>query len=296
MTEQPSDSRRYLKANVIVSRMHLEAVCNYIHENITEGLIINDDEHKDQAGIEFYLPDNSNCEFTDGLLKYLNDIYKDEPFHTENLSVETVAETAWVENYRRSVQPILIDGRLVIRPPWAEVDSSEKIDIIIEPKMAFGTGSHETTQLCLIEILHRFEPGQSLLDLGCGSGVLSILAAKIGASLIAAVDIDPEAIANAVENVGINRVSNRIDIHEGSIEKAENQPSYDFIAANIMIDVIEKLFHKILKVSQPKGIIVLSGILISEEKRLLELLDKYGVKNFKITYMGEWLSATVINE
>jgi ribosomal protein L11 methyltransferase len=162
--------------------------------------------------------------------------------------------------------------------------------------MAFGTGRHETTKLCIREILKHLKGGQDFLDLGCGSGILSVLAAKLGARRVRAIDIDGVAVRNCRENVFINNVTKVVEVREGSIEQAEGDPPYDFIVANIIRSTIISLYEKIHASVKPGGVIVLSGLLESDEAPVIKTISKFSFLKYDINRDGQWLAITVIRK
>ena len=160
----------------------------------------------------------------------------------------------WLAEWKKHWKPTTV-GRFVIAPPWEEVDEAGKIVIRIEPNMAFGTGTHETTQLCLSEIDKQFQSGESFLDVGTGTGILAIAAAKLGASDIFACDTDVDSIAIARENALSNGTPS-IEFSTDSIS-GETAP-YDFVCSNLTIDVILPMLDLLL--SRSKRMLVMSGI------------------------------------
>ncbi len=287
-----SDSRKYLEVSFYVPRDHSEAVCNFIIENFSAGLILDEDEKSDEVGVRFYIPPDDIVAVKEQLTAYLSQLENLSEFNQSRIHTQAVEELSWVETFRQSVKPIILEG-VVIRPPWAEIEMPGAIDIVIEPKMAFGTGSHETTRLCLKAILKHFKRGQSFFDLGCGSGILSILAARMDGGNIKGVDIDTDAVENARENIEINGVADKIEIVHGSVESAESDPLYDFAAANLIITTIEELYDRLNSIVRPGGIILLSGLLVEDEARTRKLLDRDDIDHYDITRDGEWLAFVI---
>ena len=160
----------------------------------------------------------------------------------------------WLAEWKKHWKPTTI-GRFVIAPPWFDVDESDKIVIRIEPNMAFGTGTHETTQLCVAEIDKHYVPGESFLDVGTGTGILAIAAAKLGATEIFACDTDTDSITIARENADANHTGS-ISFDTASI--SDETPAYDFVCANLTIDVILPILDLLLRKS--KRLLVMSGI------------------------------------
>src|SRR4051812_21392485 len=153
-----------------------------------------------------------------------------------------VEDRDWLAEWKRHWKPTEI-GKFVIAPPWSEVDS-EKIVIRIEPNMAFGTGTHDTTQLCLKAIGEHYSPKMSLLDVGTGTGILAIAAAKLGGAGILACDTDADSIKIARENAVLNNVGENIEFADGPIDEAT--PKFDFVCANLTVDVIVPILSLLL--------------------------------------------------
>jgi len=217
------------------------------------------------------------------------------------ISVErTVIEnTDWLAEWKKHWKPTTI-GRFVIAPPWENVGDPDKILIRIEPNMAFGTGTHETTQLCLRAIDKNYVPGKSFLDVGTGTGILAIATAKItaehtkGASIsamtrILALDTDPDSIKIAQENAILNVVDDLVRFAEGEISAESAQ--FDFVCANLTLDVIRPIIPLLL--SKTEENLILSGILADEESFILEALSENDVNDLSIERLGEWMAVAV---
>ena len=193
----------------------------------------------------------------------------------------------WLAEWKKHWKPTTI-GRFVIAPPWEELNDGGKIVVRIEPNMAFGTGTHETTQLCLAEIDNQFQAGESFLDVGTGTGILAIAAAKLGASDIFACDTDVDSIDIARENAVSNGTPSII-FSTDSI--STETPTYDFVCANLTIDVILPMLD--LLHSKSKRLIVMSGILGDQESMITSALNERGITDHRIERLGEWISVTV---
>ena len=211
------------------------------------------------------------------------------------MSVREVADEDWLGEWKKSWQPVEL-GRLVIAPPWGDVRvGGDRIVIRIEPGMAFGTGTHETTRLCLKAIM-RFFKGMSFLDVGTGTGILAIAAAKLfPEARIAACDTDPEAIQIARENAQLNGVAERIDFRVGSVDESGREPataSADFVCANLTADVIGTLLPALIGASC--GRLVLSGILDSQVDAIVDQLHDLGNSgNLVMMQDGEWVALVI---
>jgi len=177
-----------------------------------------------------------------------------------------IKEEDWSRNWKKTFKPIQVTNRIIIKPSWIKKRFPKKLVIEIEPKMAFGTGEHSTTRLCLGALEKSLKTGDRALDLGTGSGILAIAAAKLGASYVLALDIDPDAVSNARENFKRNRVQKIIDLKLGTLSCKISDDGFDLIVANLTKTQIVKFFEGMNRVLKKGGIFVLSGIQTEEKK------------------------------
>ncbi len=278
----------FIEVTVQVPREHCDAICNYIVENLTTGMVLEDEEGSAETGIVFYVPSDKAGSYRQPFETYLNAVIGSVP----PLREKTVKNVEWEEQYRASVVPIWITDDLLVRAPWHPADPNAKYELLIEPKMAFGTGTHETTRSCLKIIRAKFSQGQRFLDLGCGSGILSILADKMGASYIKAIDYDLVAVDNCKENIEINSVSAARDVLFGSIEKCTGDSPYDFVCANIIKSTILPMLPRLVQLTAPKGTLVLSGLLDIDETDTTAALQSAGMNQISIMRDNKWLTFT----
>jgi ribosomal protein L11 methyltransferase len=197
-----------------------------------------------------------------------------------------VAERDWLAEWKQGWRPTEV-GRFVVAPPWSEVEEGAgRIVIRVEPGMAFGTGTHETTRLCLAAIERHFR-GRSFLDVGTGTGVLAIAAAKLVPSArVEACDTDALAVSVAEENARRNGVAGRISFRVGSLD--ETTASADFVCANLTADVILPLLPALLAATC--GRLVLSGILATQSDAVRARLRALGAGDCEVTQEGEWIA------
>lgn len=207
---------------------------------------------------------------------------------------ETIENADWLAEWKKHWKPTTI-GRFIIAPPWETVDDPDRIVIRIEPNMAFGTGTHETTQLCIAAIERLYQPGDSFLDVGTGTGILAIAAAKLSdknyvssAAKILACDTDPDSIKISRENAESNGVE-WIDFEIGPI--SSETPTLDFVCANLTIDVILPMLSMLLE--KTGKTLVMSGILAEQESLIVDALAERDVDDFQVQRQGEWISVTV---
>lgn len=185
-------------------------------------------------------------------------------------AVETVAEQNWVQLTQAQFEPIRVSRRLWIVPSWHEAPDPSAVNLVLDPGMAFGTGSHPTTRLCLEWLEHNVSTGCSLLDYGCGSGILAIAAARLGAGCVAGVDIDPQAVEAARANAERNEVT--------AVFSDSTQPvagEYDLVVANILSNPLRVLAPAICAHVRPGGRLALSGILREQADEIIAIYAQW---------------------
>ncbi len=182
-------------------------------------------------------------------------------------------EEDWRNNWKQYFYPIPVGEKLLIRPTWRdEYEAGERKVINIDPGLAFGTGNHETTRLCLSELEKHITPKTKILDVGCGSGILAIAAVLLGAESAFGVDIDPTAVRTAYENASLNGVSDKCEFVSGNLtDKVEG--TYDVIAANIVADAIILLSKDVKSFMSESSVYIMSGIIESRLPDVLKALD-----------------------
>lgn len=210
-----------------------------------------------------------------------------------------IADQNWMEAWKQHYRPILIGQRLLILPAWLDSPEPERIDIKIDPGMAFGTGTHPTTQLCLelMEVHADHYPLSTVIDIGCGSGILSIAALKLGAKTALGVDIDAESVTNSRENADTNGIGDELILAQGSVAEvlAGQFPfkSAPLVVANILAPVIVRLFAAgLAELVEPGGAVILSGILLEQEQNVIEAAQAKGLVLTEHRQMGDWVAFT----
>ena len=210
-----------------------------------------------------------------------------------------IADQNWMEAWKQHYKPILIGERLLILPAWLESPDPKRIPIKIDPGMAFGTGTHPTTQLCL-ELMERsvISNWKLVIDVGCGSGILSIAALKLGAEKVLGVDIDMESVRNSRENADVNEVGEELLLGQGSVaEVLAGQfafKSAPLVVANILAPVLIRLFEAgLADLIQPNGEIILSGILDHQAESVIEAGQAKGLKRGEVRQMKDWVAISM---
>lgn len=204
-----------------------------------------------------------------------------------------IAQTDWSEAWKANYKPIRIGRRLVVIPAWLEPAlEPEAVVIRLDPGMAFGTGTHPTTQLCLAAVERHLRPGQPVIDLGTGSGILAIAAAKLGSGPVLAYDIDDEAVRVAGENVLANGVADRVTVAKGSLaELLAAGARAPIVLANILTHTLTHLFDQgLAQLVAPGGLIVLSGILDSQAYEVLAALKTHSLTLAAQEHIEDWVA------
>ncbi len=206
----------------------------------------------------------------------------------------------WVNNWKQYFHQFYVDDILII-PSWEDVkpEDNDKMVIHIDPGTAFGTGMHETTQLCIRQLRKYVTEGCRILDVGCGSGILGMLALKFGAGYSVGTDLDPCAIDATKENMEVNGISedqyevmigNIIDDKE--VQDKVGYACYDIVAANILADVLVQLTPVIVNQLKPGAIYITSGIIDDKEQTVTDAVKAAGLEVLDVTYQGEWVCVT----
>ena len=220
-------------------------------------------------------------------------------------SYKEIEDQNWMEAWKQHYKPILIGQRLVIVPAWMDSPDPNRIPIRIDPGMAFGTGTHPTTQLCLELMEHCFTQSkledrelEIVFDVGCGSGILSIAALKLGAKSALGVDIDAGSIVNARENADTNQIGDELILEVGSVrEILDGMFAFrkaPLVLANILAPVIVRLFDSgLAELIDENGTIILSGILEEQASSVIEAAQAKGLKMNERKQMGDWVALRV---
>ncbi|MFM1601545.1 50S ribosomal protein L11 methyltransferase [Helcococcus ovis] len=206
-----------------------------------------------------------------------------ENFTSEELFIDN---SNWEEEWKKSYKSFNIGNKIFIKPSWEERPETERIVIEIDPKMAFGTGTHETTSMCMEYVEDDDFTGKNILDMGCGSGILSILAKKLNANQVDACDIDEIAISSTNENSVINNVELNAFVSD-LFSNVKNK--YDFIFANILAEIIVVMLDDVDKYLNENGILILSGIIKEKEQLVKEKLEATGFKVIDTKYKNDWV-------
>jgi len=205
------------------------------------------------------------------------------------MTVKFVEDADWAEAWKSFFKPVVVGG-IVIKPTWEEFDAQPgQVVVELDPGMAFGTGNHPTTRMCLSAMRKYLKPGGVVLDMGCGSGILAIAAARLGASMALGIDVDPVAVKAAAENVQTNGVGSVVEIAQGDWPEAVVIEA-DLAFANIAADAIVGMRESLANALKPGGVLVSSGIIDERREQVETALQQSGLKTIETLHEGEWVS------
>lgn len=302
----------WLEVKVITVREAIEFVANTFHELQAGGVVIEDpqlialyahrgqwDDHefspellqRKEVIVKGYLP------MDEFLVKKLEELKQELAvlkirlgnIPTE-LEVVEVQEEDWANSWKAYFKPLKIGQKTVIKPSWEEYTVQEgELVIELDPGMAFGTGNHATTSLCINLLEKYIKENMKVIDVGCGSGILSILAAKLGSHRVEALDYDNVAVKVARENVAINNLSEKVLVKQSDLLK-EASLEADVIVANIVADIIIELTPQVQKYLKEKGFFICSGIIDKRKEDVLNILAKYNLTVKEIVEKDGWVA------
>lgn len=280
-SENNSLLKTYINVHIALNEEYYEMVFALLQNYKFTGI----EEKLDEIVISFKLSD-----YDDDIRNEIIDIIKQIDPNAKIIKEETLEEKNWNEEWENNVQPIKVDEHLVITPEWKkdEIDAEHKI--IINPKMSFGTGDHQTTRLVCRLMKKVNVPGKFWIDAGTGTGVLAIYATMLGAREVLAFDNNIWSIENAIENIEINGYSDKIQIQNIDIEDTE-LPDADFIAANLFLNLVVPsmpIFSKSLKKS--KGHLLISGILKFHHQDILEAAEANKLVHIESIFEDDWVA------
>ncbi len=206
-----------------------------------------------------------------------------------------ITETNWVDLWKQHYKPLRVGNNLMIVPAWEAPElAAGDIPILIEPGQAFGTGTHPSTQLCLAALEKYLQAGDTVADIGCGSGILAIAAAKLNAGPIFACDIEPESVEATGENGERNGVADKIEVAEGSLAVVLAREPYDVVVVNILAKIIIGMFAGgLAKTVKPDGTLLLAGILGEQADMVAAAFEAQGMQLVEKIPSGDWVGLVV---
>ncbi len=274
----PAGDPRWLEVSLVVDGEMAEAVSEVLGRFVSNGVVVESDVKYNDAEDEgtpvgplriygYLAVDEKIEERRQGLEEALWHLGQISPLPAPDY--KTVIDEDWMAAWKKHYHPISIGERLIVLPAWIEMDTGARIPVRIDPSMAFGTGTHPTTQLCMELEETLVTPGQPVIDVGCGSGILSIAALKLGASHALAVDIDSQAVRSTLENAAGNAIIQGLETGVGSVAEIKagqfSLTQAPLVIANILAPVIIRLFAAgLADLVAPGGALILSGILATQ--------------------------------
>jgi len=302
-------------AEVSIQTIHeaIEAVANIMHEVGAGGVIIEDSEDfelglegleeqieittdnfpEEVVYVKAFFPTNSflieTIEQIKAELSKLRDLGIE--IGEGSIFIAEVQEEDWASNWKQYYKPTSVSDKFVITPVWEhfEPDRPEQMVIELDPGMAFGTGTHPSTVMCIQALEKSVKGNENVIDVGCGTGVLSIAAAKLGAKSVLALDLDEVAIESAHINIGINNVANVIEVKRNNLLDEINYDA-DIVVANILAEVIIELTNDVARVLKRNGIFIASGIIQAKADLVKESLEKVGMQVIETITNEDWVA------
>ncbi|MCT4598779.1 MAG: 50S ribosomal protein L11 methyltransferase [Vallitalea sp.] len=263
-----------------------EDMKDMIVDYVEEGVI---DNNKDTY-IKFYLSEEENI--SEKLLDIeasINEIRKYVEVGKGTIETDITNDEDWANNWKKYYKPFVIDDNIVIKPTWEDYNEIKDNDIVIEidPGMAFGSGTHETTSMCISMLNKYLSNDDTVIDVGCGSGILGITAAKLGSKKVTCIDLDKNAVKASKENVITNEVQDKVEVFHGDLLERTDMKS-NIVVANIIADVIILLAEGVKEHLLPNGIFISSGIILDRVNDVEKALVDNGFNIVEIRKMGEW--------
>ena len=255
-------------------------------------------QKRGKCRVTFYLPEDEGGFHTLGQVRIaLSALKKQNPEYAPLLlSMANVADEDWENNWKQFYKPMEIGERLLVVPEWERKEVPGRVTLVLNPGLTFGTGSHATTRLCLAALDRLIRGGEKVLDLGCGSGILSIAALRLGAARAFACDVDPTCVNVAYENAALNGVDrSRYTVRAGDVTadralSREFGGDYDVVAANIVADVIIALAPKVRPLLKPGGVFLTSGVIDDRADEVRQKLEAAGWRIEETNSAEGWVS------
>jgi ribosomal protein L11 methyltransferase len=282
-----NSTKYWIKLTVPCSVDCKESVSNYLFELGCCGI-----EELDKSIIGYFSYKSSTESIKLKLQNYQESV-KNLGYYVGKPVIEKIPDEDWSRQWRDNFKPVNIGNRIIVKPPWEKQKViHDQIEIIIMPRMAFGTGTHETTKICLLLLEKYIQKGVTVLDIGTGSGILAIGAVKMKAENVVALDIDKNALQNAKENIVRNKVERKVMIYSGSIDSIKRQ-MFDIILINIDRNILSELLPNLKKFINPEGKIIISGVLATEKKYIENMFFNMHYRIIESMVQGEWIGFVV---
>ncbi|WP_048600338.1 50S ribosomal protein L11 methyltransferase [Rubeoparvulum massiliense] len=302
----------YAEVRVLTKEESVEAICNILHETGANGVVIEDPEVLNRTWESTYgeIYDLSPADYpVEGVLvkgyfdvqpeleEMVKGIRQDILQLSEygldigsgEVSWAILQDEDWTAGWKQHYQPVHVTSYLTISPSWIDYEQAEGEQVIsLDPGMAFGTGTHPTTTLTIQALASYMKPGVKIYDVGCGTGILSIAAVKLGAQHVDALDLDDIAVQSTIANCELNHVSHAVHVNQNNLLDGYSEP-VDLIMANLLADIILRLTPQAVSLLKDEGIYIVSGILAGKEEPVLQQLAEYGMRVLETKEEENWV-------
>lgn len=314
------------EVTVLTAEEAVEMISNYFHEQGAGGVAIEEsgslnrtrdtslgqwyelplnDIPEGQAKVQAYFADEAEAQAAAAGVRKLMAELAEYPIETGpgEISIQTVKEDDWENGWKQYFKPVRISERMVVKPSWEDYEAKPgEIVLELDPGMAFGTGTHATTALCLRALEKAVRPGMNVIDVGTGSGILSIAAARLGAERVLALDLDPVAVSSARENVRLGGLDGKVEVVESDLLKVlQNRQTTvglpaDLIVANLLAEIVLSFVQDVHDALKPGGIYITSGIITRKSEEVRQALAKAGFRIETVDVDGDWVAITAVKQ
>lgn len=260
------------------------------------------DEDDGKAYVSFYIePEKDHDSTLEEVLAAVKELGDFVDIGEAVIEKSQTEDVDWLNNWKKYWKPFNVDEHIIIKPTWETLEEVPEDTLVVEldPGTAFGTGTHHTTRLCITQLKKYMQPGQEVLDVGCGSGILSIIALLLGAKDATATDVDIHAVEAAIENAHVNGIEEDIYrvltgdvISDGDFRRQVGVHKFDMVLANIFAEIIIPLSGVVKEMMKPGALFITSGIIDEREKDVREALTGNGFEILEVTHSGGWVSFT----
>lgn len=260
------------------------------------------EEDDGKAYVSFYIePEKDHDSTLEEVLAAVRELADFVDIGEATIEKSQTEDIDWMNNWKKYWKPFKVDEHIIIKPTWETVEDVPEDTLVVEldPGTAFGTGTHHTTRLCITQLKKYMQPGQSILDVGCGSGILSIIALLLGAKEVSATDVDVHAVEAALENAGVNGIQSDVyTVLTGDVISDEDfrhtvgEHKFDMVLANIFAEIIIPLSGVVKEMMKPGALFITSGIIDEREEDVRKALTENGFEIMEVTHSGGWVSFT----
>lgn len=260
------------------------------------------EEDDGKAYVSFYIEPEKDHESTlEEVLAAVKELADFVDIGEATIEKSQTEDIDWMNNWKKYWKPFKADEHIIIKPTWETVEDVPEDTLVVEldPGTAFGTGTHHTTRLCITQLKKYMQPGQEVLDVGCGSGILSIIALLLGAKEASATDVDIHAVEAAIENARVNGIDSDIYtvltgdvISDADFRHKVGEHKFDMVLANIFAEIIIPLSGVVKEMMKPGALFITSGIIDEREEDVRKALTENGFEIMEVTHSGGWVSFT----